>query len=99
MRALPKPPEVHSHKHPPQDQFHVPAGTEGIARRIPAYRRHRNALPEMHSVMMTGALREKFPNLASHIGAYVWGRAYALAVDDDGGLRGGAWRAVSDNTL
>jgi hypothetical protein len=24
-----------------------------------------------HSVMMTGALREKFPNLASHIGAYV----------------------------
>jgi hypothetical protein len=22
--------------------------------------------PEIHSVMMTGALREKFPNLASH---------------------------------
>ena len=27
--------------------------------------------PEIHSVMMTGALREKFPNLASDIGAYV----------------------------
>jgi len=28
--SLPKPPEVHS-QHPPQDQFHVPAGTEGMA--------------------------------------------------------------------
>ena len=26
---------------------------------------------KIHSVMMTGALREKFPNLTSHIGAYV----------------------------
>jgi hypothetical protein len=27
--------------------------------------------PATHSVIMTGTLREKFPNLASHIGAYV----------------------------
>jgi hypothetical protein len=27
--------------------------------------------PEILSVMMTGTLCEKFPNLASHIGAYV----------------------------
>src|SRR6266700_5494324 len=33
--------------------------------------------------MITGVLREKFPNLASHIGAYVQGCPYALAVDDD----------------
>jgi hypothetical protein len=25
--------------------------------------------PEIHSVMMTKVVREKFPNLASHIGA------------------------------
>jgi len=42
--------------------------------------------PEIHSVMMTRVLRSKvaFP--------YRCIRAYALAVDDDGGLRGGARR-------
>ena len=28
-----------------------------------------------------------------------WGCAYALTVDDDDGLRGGAWRGASANTL
>ena len=56
--------------------------------------------PEIHSVMMTGALREKFPNLASHIGAYVYGCTYALAVDDDSGFPGGAWRGcLSQHSL
>ena len=27
--------------------------------------------PEIHTVMMTEALREKFPNMVSHIGANV----------------------------
>ncbi len=55
--------------------------------------------PEIHSVMVTGALSEKFPNLASDIGAYVQGGACALAIDDDGGLRGGAWRGLPQPTL
>jgi hypothetical protein len=33
-------------KHPPQDQFHVPAGTEGIARWIPAVSASQKYAPE-----------------------------------------------------
>jgi ParB family chromosome partitioning protein len=39
--------------------------------------------PEIHSVMMTGALREKFPNLASHIVVYGEGAGTTRTVCTD----------------
>ena len=43
LRALPEPREAPSQT-PTSRPIHVPAGTEEIARWLPAYRRHRNTL-------------------------------------------------------
>jgi hypothetical protein len=53
QRALPKPPEVQSQT-PPQAQFHISAGTEGIARWILTYRRHR----KIHRLVETESVKK-----------------------------------------
>jgi len=69
QRVLPMPPEVQSNHHLKPNSIFLLVLKECTV--YPGVSASRKYASEIHSVMMTGALCEKFPNLAPHIGAYV----------------------------